>query len=271
MTTSTPVRALRAVNTDTDSPNRMHADDVAQRYGFRGGLVPGVTVFAYLASAAVSVRGAGWLDDGEAALRLTAPAYDGDDLRIVSDAGSDDDKLVVLRGEERLATCALRADVDGCVGIEEDERLELPPHPPYAPTVEALAPRPPFQTWRRHVTAADALAYAQRVGETEPTLASGARMHPGWILGLANYVLMVNVGLGPWIHTASEVRLCGPAPVDAEWVVGATVLGAGERKGHVVCDLDVSVTADGAPAARVRHHAIVRPREQPAARSGPAS
>ncbi len=38
---------LTAFNTATASTNKIHDDDVAQQYGFRGGLVPGpVTVAA---------------------------------------------------------------------------------------------------------------------------------------------------------------------------------------------------------------------------------
>ena len=36
--------AVRAHNAATESENRIHADDVAQQYGFKGGLVPRVTV-----------------------------------------------------------------------------------------------------------------------------------------------------------------------------------------------------------------------------------
>ncbi len=39
-----------AFNTATASENRIHADDVASRFGFTGGLVPGVDVFAYMTS-----------------------------------------------------------------------------------------------------------------------------------------------------------------------------------------------------------------------------
>ncbi len=37
-----------ALNTAPDSENQIHSDDLAKRYGFKGGLVPGVTVSAYL-------------------------------------------------------------------------------------------------------------------------------------------------------------------------------------------------------------------------------
>ena len=39
---------VEAYNTATQSTNKIHDDDVARTYGFRGGLVPGVDVYAYL-------------------------------------------------------------------------------------------------------------------------------------------------------------------------------------------------------------------------------
>src|SRR3954453_96570 len=39
---------VTAFNTDTASSNRIHDDATARRFGFRGGLVPGVDVYAYL-------------------------------------------------------------------------------------------------------------------------------------------------------------------------------------------------------------------------------
>mgnify|MGYP003312938934 CR=1 FL=1 len=37
-----------AQNDATDSNNAIHSDDIAQKLGFTGGLVPGVTVYGYL-------------------------------------------------------------------------------------------------------------------------------------------------------------------------------------------------------------------------------
>ena len=39
---------VSAVNLAKNSENRMHDDSVARRFGFKGGLVPGVDVFAYM-------------------------------------------------------------------------------------------------------------------------------------------------------------------------------------------------------------------------------
>ena len=53
MTTHTAGGALEDVrvvpkNFSEASDNKMHSDDVAARYGFSGGLVPGVAVYAYM-------------------------------------------------------------------------------------------------------------------------------------------------------------------------------------------------------------------------------
>ena len=40
--TGTSTYTMTARNPATGSENRIHADDVARRHGFRGGLVPGV-------------------------------------------------------------------------------------------------------------------------------------------------------------------------------------------------------------------------------------
>ena len=52
MNTATAWSAI-AFNTAPDSQNEIHSDKVARQYGFKGGLVPGVTVSAYLMHPAV--------------------------------------------------------------------------------------------------------------------------------------------------------------------------------------------------------------------------
>jgi len=55
-----------AYNQVPESENRIHSDEVARRFGFRGGLVPGVTVTAYLCHPAVDAWGMDWLARGRA-------------------------------------------------------------------------------------------------------------------------------------------------------------------------------------------------------------
>src|SRR5207237_6278116 len=74
---------VRAENTAADSENKIHDDRVAAKYGFRGGLVPGVTVYGYMATAAIEHFGEKWLERGAMDVRFSAPVYEGEEVEIV--------------------------------------------------------------------------------------------------------------------------------------------------------------------------------------------
>ena len=52
---------VSARNDAEDSENKIHDDAVGQQYGFRGGLVPGVTVYGYLTWLPASAWGRSWV------------------------------------------------------------------------------------------------------------------------------------------------------------------------------------------------------------------
>ena len=83
-----PLR-VRAVNTAADSENKIHNDAIAAEYGFHGGLVPGVTVYGYMAAAAVELFGPEWLDRGAMDVRFLKPVYEGDEVIVTVEAGND--------------------------------------------------------------------------------------------------------------------------------------------------------------------------------------
>src|SRR5438128_11873678 len=69
---------VRAHNAATDSENKIHDDQVASAYGFRGGLVPGVTMYGYLIPPVLERLGSRWLERGVIAVRFHAPCYEGE-------------------------------------------------------------------------------------------------------------------------------------------------------------------------------------------------
>ena len=73
--------AVVARNIDPHADNRIHDDDVAQRFGFTGALVPGVEVFAYATSPLVAAWGPAFFTGGQVDLRFRRPVYD--DERVV--------------------------------------------------------------------------------------------------------------------------------------------------------------------------------------------
>src|SRR5829696_4339392 len=68
---------VQACNLSHASENKIHDDDVARRFGFQGGLVPGVEVYAYMTHLPAARWGIDWLERGTAECRFFKPVYDG--------------------------------------------------------------------------------------------------------------------------------------------------------------------------------------------------
>ena len=72
---------VQAYNTAKLSENKMHDDTVAKRFGFSGGLVPGVDVMAYMMHLPVAKWGRAFLERGLIEARFVKPVYDGEIVR----------------------------------------------------------------------------------------------------------------------------------------------------------------------------------------------
>src|ERR1700744_6303125 len=79
---------VSAYNPSKFSENKSHDDTVARKYGFSGGLVPGVDVMAYMLHMPVAKWGRDFLDRGLIEARFVKPVYDGDiaEVSAVEDA-----------------------------------------------------------------------------------------------------------------------------------------------------------------------------------------
>src|SRR5260221_8317804 len=77
---STTMYRVVAHNTAADSENKIHDDRVAAQYGFRGGLVPGVTVYGYMTAPVVQHFGEAWLAGGAMEVRFLQPVYEGQEI-----------------------------------------------------------------------------------------------------------------------------------------------------------------------------------------------
>ena len=62
--TAALIHEVNAFNFSAASENKIHDDVVAQKFGFQGGLVPGVEVYAYMSNLPVRQFGAEWLSGG---------------------------------------------------------------------------------------------------------------------------------------------------------------------------------------------------------------
>jgi hypothetical protein len=108
------------------------------------------------------------------------------------------------------------------------------------------------------VTAAENVAYLDAIGEPHRYYRDEAVAHPGGLLRLVNRILMCNVELGPWIHTASDCRLLAPAQLPATLSVSGEVTELFERNGSSYVRYDALVLAGELPVMDVAHTAIYR-------------
>jgi hypothetical protein len=253
---------VQAYNTATASENRIHDDAVARRFGFRGGLVPGVDVYAYLTHPIAARFGRAWLERGRVVARVLKPVYDGEEV-VISAAG--DATLAVEARNPAGELCAtaeatLPASAPPLPDLAAFPSRPLPADPPPAgPT--SLAPGTLLGTIEGGFHAEQAAAYLADVREALPLYERGRIVHPGYLLRFANFILAVNVRLGPWIHVGSEVQHLGVGGDGDRLVTHGRVTGCYERKGHRFVELDVLVTADDRrPLARIHHTAIYAPR-----------
>jgi acyl dehydratase len=255
-----------ARNTATASANKIHDDAVARRYGFAGGLVAGVDVYAYMTHAPATAWGVDWLERGSMRARFLAPVYEGEEVVVTGDGGP-------FPNTRRLAL-ELRGP-DGAVRASGEARLpEVPPprpeadwaavdqtdHPPEA-SPASLAPGTALALTPHGFHADNAPEYLAEIGESLPLYAEHRVAHPGWLLRDANRVLSANVRLGPWIHVESVVQHDGLVH-DGDIVhARAMVTREWERKGHRFVELDVGLlTGPDRLVAQVAHTAIYRPR-----------
>jgi hypothetical protein len=255
--------AVRAHNSATASENKIHDDAVARTYGFEGGLVPGVTVYAYLTHPVVAELGRAWLERGTMTTRFVRPCYDGDDVTIDADG--------VGEGGERLLELTARRARDEVVATAT---ASLPASPPRPPSVDGY-PAAPLPAERVAATepslaALDALgsfdatfhaehapAFLEEIGEDLVVYRDGGPAHPGYLLLAANWILGANVRLGPWMHVGSDVTNYGVVTDGDHVSTRGRIAGLFERRGHRFVDLDLLLVANGIrPVLHVRHTAI---------------
>src|ERR1051325_119719 len=126
-----PYRVV-AFNTAHDSENKIHDDETARRFGFGGGLVPGVDVYGYMSHLPVMRWGRAWLERGTAECRFFKPVYDGDAVTVTA---SETDGTLEIAVESRGIVCATgraaRPETAPDVAVAESrdvpQRRERPP------------------------------------------------------------------------------------------------------------------------------------------------
>jgi hypothetical protein len=259
---------VKARNTAVGGENPIHDDGVARQYGFRGGLVPGVTVYAYLTNPLVAGLGPAWLERGTATVRFLRPTLDDEEVTVTGQITTRD-----ARGTEVKLTGST-AGGGTCAELTAGLPAGRPTPINAALYGEAPLPaeRPPVSRAHLQATAvlgtptavydeARAAAYLESVAEPL-ALYRGPRgfVHPAFYLDQANRALDRNVRLGPWIHVASTIRHLGATRVGEALATRGRIRSLYEKKGREYVELDLAIVAGAAarPVAHVLHTAIYR-------------
>lgn len=216
---------LRVVarNSATASENRIHSDEVAREYGFRSGLVPGVTVFGYLMRALSA-----WPRGLE--VKLLKPVTAGDELAI----GRAGNQVTAQRGGDLCARLTTQPFGHDFAEIPE-KPLPQREQRPWA-TAQTVVPGMVLGTMMRPLDDAE----------------------PETLLNLANHALLENFLLKPWLHVASEIVYVAAAHVGEEVAVRSRIHQQYEKKGREFLVLDLALWQGPRHLQSIRHTAIYR-------------
>src|ERR1700735_1995338 len=103
MTSLIETYRVEAYNAAKLSENKIHDDTVARRFGFSGGLVPGVDVMAYMMHLPVAKWGRAFLERGLIEARFVKPVYDGEIAHV---SGEESNGVLSIEVESRGQLCA---------------------------------------------------------------------------------------------------------------------------------------------------------------------
>ena len=259
--------SVEAFNTAKASENKIHDDEIAKKFGFGGGLVPGAIVYAYMTHLPLERWGRDWLERGTAECRFSKPVYDGDQVIVTATEHAD---MLDISLECRGVVCAT-----GTAALPD----VAPPVPPLADyrDVPQRPNRPPadaaslaIDTWLGIdplVVTPDLIAqYVSDVRETSPLYLAEGLLHPVLVPHIGNFALNRNVTLGPWMHVGSKIQHFAAARLGDSLTVRARVVNNYEHKGHLFVDLDALIVANNTtPIVRTGHISIYRPRQLAAA------
>jgi acyl dehydratase len=260
-----PEYRVRAFNSSIDSSNLIHNDEHARRFGFKAGLVPGVSIYAYMSRSLVECAAADWLERGSAEVRFLHPVYEGEEVRVTGTLSSVS-KDGTLRFEYQAA------NPQGVVCGAGNASLPLKPPAP-EPSIRAF-PAGRLRTGRpislETIKVGERLTrvvsqftwnlnweYCQKIVHDHHEIYR-EYAHPGWLLSRANLILAANYALPPWIHVTSAVQNYGAHKKECPVETRGLVRERFERKGHHFIVLDLGLFAEDRCLATIRHTAIFR-------------
>jgi hypothetical protein len=204
---------VSAYNTSKFSENKIHDDTVARKYGFSGGLVPGVDVLAYMLHMPVAKWGRAFLERGLIEARFVKPVYDGETAEVSAAAEADGLTIEVQSKGELCATGSASLPASAPSFSLGDYTAVTPVKERRPANVGSYEIGKWLGTEPRRWAGEAANEYLADIRETDAIYGRDGLGHPGLYPRIMNKVLVDNAILGPWIHVGTRMQLLAAAKV----------------------------------------------------------
>lgn len=278
-----PSARVKAINTAAGSG--IHDDAQAAKFGYRGGLVPGPTVYSYVNRVLRDYLGSAWLASGQITINFAKPFYDGEEATAgaVVTERSDDAVLFDVWAENPEGLRCARGSARFALGEGEAPPAALP----YIVSLEAIANNPdwprgalpigiPYTPYSITVDEERSLGSAQKSGDDDgiySVLAHPALFVSGSIRMRVERPKRAEPKPPPppvaedapkrprsvGMHVASEITHFAPAPVGQTYTLYGAYTNSYERNGSDWGTSEiVACTEDGAIVFRTRNSFIFR-------------
>src|SRR5262245_10901539 len=236
-----PCYEVIAKNYGADHPNRIHSDEGAAAYGFAGALVPGVGLYAYMTRPVVDALGREWLERGSMSAKFLKPVYDGEKVQARATVAQNDPlelRLELINQSGALCAAGSAGLPNSSASLDPDAYPFREPVPLWPASIAGLSIGETLGTVEFDLDMNGQMPkFLDNIVETSPIYDSIC--HPAFWIAQANEILMRNIALGPWIHTASDALHFTVARAGERLSLRGRVIDLYERRGHelVVVDL----------------------------------
>ncbi len=264
--TSNPIHSGVARNHAEAHENKIHSDEMAARFGFKGALVPGVTVFGLTSIALTKQFGPGWLEGNTVHTRFIKPAYHNEELDVfLTSSGSTSEARCTNKDATLLCTLQLQQGVAasefGLQGFDLNAK-PTPANRANRQTIcwDAIHEDQPFPVRSWQPSAQENAKLAAEVDDHHSAFsATGTGLvHPHLLLSHANQVLVDQFEMPAWIHVGSELRLHRALHQDTTYRTFAKPVRKWKHKGHEFLTIYIAYEAGGEASTEIWHTAIYR-------------
>ena len=245
-----------AKNYSEASENRIHSDDIAKKFGFKGALVPGVAVYGHLTHPLVASFGDAWLSHSINTLRLLKPAYDGDRLTLSISEAQDQHTVECHNADGELLATIISQQPDTLPKGDYAHLLDNPMKVPERVLIEwdSIETEQPFAPWQVTITEALNQRYTSEVSDTQSIY--DTHVHPHFLCSIANTALTNEYIMPTWIHVGTEIRHHSALKVGDEITIRSVPVEKWQKKGHEFIRIYVSIWRNEEITTDMLHTAI---------------